>query len=73
MYILLLFMESGEKNVALFLRLDKLIFAVREAGVSWHDGGPIKGPHLSSLIRQCCDVRGASEDPQLGPDDAERL
>ena len=44
MYILLLFMESGEKNVALFLRLDKLIFAVREAGVSWHDGGPIEGP-----------------------------
>ena len=36
------FMRSGEKNVALFLRLDKFRFAVREASVSRHNGEPIK-------------------------------
>ena len=31
-------------NLILLSRLEKLTFAVREAGVSWRNGGSIKGP-----------------------------
>ena len=50
---------------------DKLI-AVRETGVSRHQGGPIEGPPETPRTSQRYRIGGFQRGPQSGPPDAER-
>ena len=59
-YFYLFFLCIGAK-------LTKIIFAVWETDVSWHNGDPICGPlkPLNTIV--LCDVRRISRGPSIGP------
>ena len=47
--------------VFIYTRLEVRTLAVRENGVSWHNGGPIKGPFpliLLNMVVLCAGLRG---------------
>ena len=65
-------MSEFKTSISVSGKLEKLRFAVRETGVSRHNGDQIR-VHLNSLQYDSALIyRGVSGGPELGPHDTER-